>query len=143
MDFIEGRCVTPSYYKKNDDSKTVKSDAPDVVLPAPQFHPSPVIPVIRKVVTAIILCYIHVTLVPGVPLELLTGRQILSFSLLNDCLILVNFLADKGNIEKLTFIQLMFYLLIATTFVRLKYYVAWLLSKFILTLRIRDRSPTS
>ncbi|GAV08453.1 hypothetical protein RvY_18138 [Ramazzottius varieornatus] len=114
MDFIQGRSVNPSSYKKNEDIKSVpKADGTaagseeEELLPPPQFHPSPLWPVTRKVLTAAALCYLHITLVAAVPLELLT---------------------DDAVVSKLSFFQLMFYILIATTFIRLKYYLAWLLS---------------
>lgn len=110
-----------------------------------QLYPSPVIPVIKKVLTAILMCYIHVTLVPGVPLELLTGMEwdghmtrenSKSYWLTDLVWYGMCVVADEGNIQKLTFIQLMFYILIATTFVRLKYYVAWVLSKLAILLEL-------
>ncbi|XP_055347487.1 lysophospholipid acyltransferase 6-like isoform X2 [Paramacrobiotus metropolitanus] len=121
MDFIEGNSIEPSSYKKTEDAvkkaptlseggkagQSTEQVTEAEMLPPPQYHPSPLWPVTKKVLAAVFLCYLHIMLVPGVPLDLLT---------------------EESSLSKLSVIQLMFYLLIGTTFVRFKYYVAWLLS---------------
>ncbi|XP_055345254.1 lysophospholipid acyltransferase 6-like [Paramacrobiotus metropolitanus] len=130
MDFIEGNSIEPSSYKKTEDavkkvptlsegskaSQSTEQVTEAEMLPPPQYHPSPLWPdrvyfiffyVDKESAGCSFVCYLHIMLVPGVPLDLLT---------------------EESSLSKLTVIQLMFYLLIGTTFVRFKYYVGWLLS---------------
>lgn len=92
IDFIEGNSTPPSSYKKTEDAVKPSASGTQVVpsdgapgsatssssdlLPPPQFHPSTLWPVLKKVAAAVFLCYVHITLVPGVPLDLLTGELI-------------------------------------------------------------------